>query len=358
MLHKIIISAIVSVLLMQCAGKASNAKSKLVSSPIFVDPNYHGSCDPEVIWNENMQKYYVYYTSRRSLLENNFLATPIGVISSDDLTDWKFEGYCSFDGHGGKKDSESTFWAPAIIAHNDTLHMFVTWKPDTITTMGPWGGPGMIVHYKTPEKDPLSGWQKVSVIHDTTMNTLDATVYKSNGTFHVWYKGKKKDAKKNELYHIVTSDFMTWEDRGFSKSDVFNASVTGSDFEEAPYVFKWKGMDWLITDPHNGLFVYNSKDSEHWNFQGTIMLEGGTRNLDNSMARHCSAIVRKGRAFLFYHVEPWRNYSAEKMKGKERIPIYKQPTHNRQSVLQMSELEWKDGKIVCDRNKVLQISSN
>lgn len=322
-----------------------------VSSPLFVDPNYHGSCDPEIVWNAEKERYYIYYTSRRSTLDNNFLKTPIGVLSSPDLANWDFEGYCSFDGMGGSKDAESTFWAPAIVAFRDSLHMFVTWKPDTTTEKGVWGGPGMIVHYKAPQSDPVAGWEKVGIMHDTVMNTIDATVYFDDGLFHLWFKGKKEEDAKNELYYKVSSDMVSWADMGFSKSDVFNQSVTGSGFEEAPYVFKWKSKDWLITDPHNGLFVYSSEDGENWKFQGTILQEGGTRPLDNNMARHCSVIVKDDRAFIFYHVEPWRDYAAEKKKGNQRVPIFKQPLQNRQSVLQMAELLYVDGKLVCDRDR-------
>jgi hypothetical protein len=322
-----------------------------VPAPLFVDPVYHGSCDPEVVWNENDQRWYIYYTARRPKLENTWLGTPIGVASSKDMLHWDFKGYCKFDGTGGDKDSPFTFWAPAIISANDTLHMFVTWKADTIPNKGPWGGQGWIVHYKTPLDDPVNGWQKVGALHDSTINAIDATVYKTGKTFHVWFKGKERSASKHELYHQVTSGFVNWKNSGFSRSEVFNAEATGSDFEEAPYIFQWKGKYWLVTDPHNGLFVYSSMDAEKWKFQGTILMEGGTRKLDHSMARHCSVAVTGDRAFIFYHVEPWRRYDLEKINGPERQRIFQQPLKNRESVLQMAELEVIEGKLVCDRNK-------
>lgn len=335
-------------LVLSCQQK----ESVQVKSPLFIDPNYHGSCDPEIVWNQAEERYFIYYTSRRSQLQNNFLATPIGAISSKDLVNWNFEGYCVFDGIGGTKDANSTFWAPAIIAHNDSLHMFVTWKPDTAVVKNPWGGPGMIVHYKTHLNAPVKGWKKVGVMHNKTLNTIDATVYKKDNLFHVWFKGKKKGKReKNELYHKVSKDLIGWSDFGFSKSDVFNESVTGSNFEEAPYIFNWKGKDWLITDPHNGLFVYHSNDGENWNFQGTILEKGSSRTMDGSMARHCSVVVKDDRAFIFYHVEPWRAYDKE----HSGWPIYKQPLKNRQSVLQMAELEIKEGKLICNRDKKITI---
>ena len=321
---------------------------KTASIPLYIDSNYHGSCDPEIIWNENDQCWYIYYTSRRSHLENNFLKTPIGVIKSKDLISWSFEGYCQFDGVGGDKDASETFWAPAIISFKDTMHMFVTWKPDTVTTLGAWGGPGKIVHYKTSLNDPVHGWEKVTDMHSNDFDALDATVYLKGQTFHVWYKAKKIGSKKNELYHKISQDLFTWEDKGFSESDVFNKEVTGFSFEEAPYMFKWKESYWLITDPHDGLIVYKSNDAEDWDFQKVILKEGSKREMDNSMARHASVAVIKDRAFIFYHVEPWRNYE----KGN---PIYKQPLKNRRSVLQMAELEIIDGELICNRNKAVEI---
>jgi hypothetical protein len=316
---------------------------KTIPTPLFIDPNYHGSCDPEVVWNATDKHWYIYYTSRRATLENLFTATPLGVIRSKDLANWEFVGYCKFDGIGGTKDMPSTFWAPAIIAEKDELHMFVTWKPDTTTEKGAWGGAAKIVHYKTPLSNPINGWQKVADMHDSTYNSLDATVFKKEDGFHVWFKGKKIGEKKNELFHRFSKDLKTWTDGGFSKSDVFNPEATKEPFEEAPYIFQWQGKYWLLTDPHKGLMVYDSKDGENWHYQGKILLEAGTRPMDNSRARHCSVIVKDDRAFIFYHVEPWRIY--------EGIGIVKQPIANRRAVLQMAELRLENGKIVCDRNK-------
>jgi hypothetical protein len=110
-----------------------------VPSPIFTDPNYHGSCDPEIVWNEFDQTWYIYYTARHPKLENTWLQTPIGLAASKDFVNWDVKAHCKFDGVGGEKDSPETYWAPAIIAANDTLYMFVTWKSDTIPTKGAWG---------------------------------------------------------------------------------------------------------------------------------------------------------------------------------------------------------------------------
>jgi len=313
-------------------------------APLFVDPNYHGSCDPEIIWNEAQGFWYIYYTARKGNQQNTWLGTPIGVIRSRDFVHWKFMGYCLFDGKGGSKDAPATWWAPAVVSHNDTLHMFATFKTGTLPRKGPWGGPGKIVHYKAPEKDPVEGWQKVGDMHGDSLITIDATVYRKGDAFHLWFKGKAKGQKKNELYHYISQNTYNWKSKGFTRSDVFNPSVTGSGFEEAPYIFQWKDTYWLITDPHQGLFVYSSQNAQDWNYRNTIMQEGSSRKLDDTRARHASVAVVDGRAFIFYHVEPWRDYS--------RAP-YKQKPKNRRSALQMAELKIQNGKIAVERQQVI-----
>lgn len=327
---------------------------KTPPAPLFIDPNYYGSCDPEVIYNPTESYWYIYYTSRRSLIESHFVATPIGVIRSKDLARWEFMGYCKFDGIGGTKDAKATYWAPAMISHKGQLHMFVTWKPDTTTALGPWGGSSRIVYYTAPESNPVNGWKKVADMHSDDINALDATTFILQDTCHVWFKGKSK-GEENKLHHLISADFEHWNNQGITESDVFNESASGSNFEEAPYLFKWQGSYWLITDPHKGLFVYKSNDALHWKFQGTILEEGGTRTSDTSMARHCSVAVLNDRAFIIYHVEPWRRYDLEKTKGNQRVPIFKQPLQNRRSVLQIAELKLQNGKIVCNRNEEIKL---
>ncbi len=315
--------------------------------PLFVDPNTHGSCDPEIIFNPWDGHWYIYYTARRPHMQNTFLGTPLGVIRSRDLKDWEFLGYTNLGNGDHRPWTNGTFWAPAIIEHQGRLHMFVTIKDDLIPDRGPWGGyPGSIIHYSTSVDRPVDGWKLEGRMHDRGLTTIDASIFKGKDGFQLWFKGKPKEAKKNELYAMKSRDLRNWEEADFTPSDVFNESVTGSDFEEAPYVFYWKDRYWLITDPHLGLFVYHSEDAEHWKFQGTILRAGGTRPFDGNLARHCSVAVIEDRAFIFYHVEPWRQYES-------KTPIFKQPLRNRRAVLQMAELKIVDGQLTCDRDQKL-----
>lgn len=311
-----------------------------VPAPFFVDPHYQGSCDPEIVFNAQRKEWWIFYTARRSTKQNTWMGCPIGVAASKNLKDWRFLGYCKFDGTGGEPDSPDTFWAPGIIRDGDTYHMFVTYKSGTDTTAGSWGGPGTIVHYEAPAGDLINGWKKVADLHGPEIDTLDACLHRVGNLWHLWHKGK--DKKGTQLFHWTSRDLYQWKKLGADKGDMFNQTVTGFRFEEAPYVFSWKGKYWLITDAHQGLPVYSSDDARNWTYRGAILLEPGTRKLDMSRARHCSIGVISGRAFIFYHVEPWRDYD-----GK----IQSQPTSNRRAVLQMAELKYEDGRLTCDRNK-------
>ena len=324
----------------------SAVENNLGPAPLFIDPCYHGSCDPEIVWNSHKKEWWIFYTARRSTKENTWLGCPIGVAASKDWKKWRFISYCKFDGVGGQPDSPNTFWAPGIIRDGNTYHMFVTFKPGTDISGGHWGGRGTIVHYEAPADDLLNGWKKVGDLHGTEIKALDACLCKIGDLWHLWHKGTTEDMKGPNLFHWTSKDLYKWNGQGIADGDVFNPSVTGFNSEEAPYVFSWKNKYWLITDAHNGLPVYSSDDAQYWRYQGAILLEAGTRNLDNSRARHCSVTIFGDRAFIFYHVEPWRDY-----KGK----IHKQPPENRRSVLQMAELEYKDESLMCDRDKVIQL---
>ncbi|KAA5545597.1 sulfatase-like hydrolase/transferase [Roseiconus nitratireducens] len=87
-----------------------------VTRPMFADPHYNGSCDPEIVWNAHENEWFIYYTARRATRESaSYVGTPLGVISSPDLLNWRFRGYCAFDGRKGTPDNADTHWAPGII---------------------------------------------------------------------------------------------------------------------------------------------------------------------------------------------------------------------------------------------------
>lgn len=313
------------------------AGRETIPSPLFADPHYHGSCDPEIVWNDHQKEWWVFYTARRATRkQGTYVGTPIGVAASKDLRSWRFVGYCSFDGTQGKPDMPVTFWAPGIIRQGSTYHMFVTFKDNANP---PWGGPGRIVHYEAPGDDLLSGWRKVETQGLSQDDAIDATVIRIGDEFRMYYRV----GKGGGIQWAVSKDLTSWQPRGKCPGDINAAAETrGFEYQEAPYVFSWRDRYWMLTDPHKGLAVYVSRDAETWRLQGRILAEPGRRTHDNTVARHASVAVVDGRALLFYHVEPWRPYPSP---GAEQRTV-----QQKQSFLQAAELKIAEGGLTCDRD--------
>lgn len=303
-----------------------------IHAPIYADPVYCGSCDPEIVYNSKLKLWMIFYTARRPA--KGMAATvgnPIGVCVSDNLTDWSFVGYCRFDGEGGKPDSEQTRWAPGIIIEGDTAHMFVTFK-DNATP--PWGTGGNIVHYVAPVDNMLNGWRKaeVSIGED---DCLDACIVKlDTGRFRMYYVGGLNNSEvkgRKTIRYAESNDLYSWKTKGDVLGDVNDKAVHNIRYQEAVYVFVYDGKFYMLTDPHKGLSTYTSEDGITWVYHGQIMKTGSSsRILDYTQARHPSVIIYNRIPYIFYHVEPFR---PDGIKGD------KLEKHQRYSFLQMAELE-------------------
>lgn len=321
---------IICLLLLLC-GVAGQQTGEL-PAPIYADPYYCGSCDPEIVWNSATGEWLFFYTGRRPAL--GVAATcgnPIGVATSRDFKNWAFKGYCLFDGKGGKPDSEHTFWAPGVIIDGDEAHMFVTYKEDATP---PWGTGGCIAHYKAPVTDMLNGWKRVDVTIGED-NCLDASVVKlENGKFRMYYVGGINNPEtkgRKTIRYAESDDLGNWIVKGNVLGDVNDKKVHGLGYQEGVYVFRLKGRFYMLTDPHKGLATYSSDDGVTWKYHGQIMKTGSSsRTLDWSQARHPSVIVKDGKAYIIYHVEPFRPENA-KGSGLEK--------HQRYAFIQMAALK-------------------
>lgn len=308
-----------------------------VPAPLYADPHYHGSCDPEVVWNEQEKEWWVFYTARRAQREiGTYVGTPIGVAASKDMQHWRFAGYCSFDNVAGKPDNPDTRWAPGVIRDGDKYHMFVTYKK---TAKPPWGGKGQIVHYEAPADNLLGGWKKAGEPQFAQPDPIDASLIKVGDMFHAYYRV----GDGGGVQWARSADLKSWELGGKCPGDVNQKELHGHHYQEAPYVFEFAGAYWMLTDPHQGLAVYRSDDAVTWDYQGVILKQPGTRPQDNTRARHPSAIVVGERAFLFYHVEPNRPYPTP--------PPEQRTVHQKLSYLQLAELLVREGHLICDRDR-------
>jgi hypothetical protein len=79
-----------------------------------------------------------------------------------------------------------------------------------------------------------------------------------------------------------------------------------------------------------------------WKKQSTRILEqGGTGKDDGAIGGHCDVVVNDNKAYVFYFTHP----------GRTAInPASASAVAARRSVIQLVELEYKDGELVCDRN--------
>ncbi|BCX49455.1 glycosyl hydrolase family 43 [Haloferula helveola] len=308
--------------------------------PLFADPNYHGSCDPEVVWNTHEKAWWIFYTARRATRESGtYVGTPIGVVSSPDLETWKFRGYCSFDGVAGKPDMPVTFWAPAVIRNGDRYHMFVTYKDNA---KPPWGGKGVIRHYSASADDLLKGWKLEGVPDFAQPDPIDASLVKVDDGFRAYYRV----GGNGGIQWATSTDLSVWENRGKCPGEV-NTKARGFGYQEAPYVFRFRERWWMLTDPHKGLAVYHSNDGIKWTMQQRILENPGSGKEDATLARHPSVAVIGERAFLFYHVEPNRPYPTP--------PAEERTVTQKKSFLQMAELRVEDGRLTCDRDTVIEL---
>ena len=102
----------------------------------------------------------------------------------------------------------------------------------------------------------------------------------------------------------------------------------------------------MAVDNWNGLGIYSSEDLIHWERQEKNLLqEPGKGADDTDMGRHPGVVINGKRAFLFYFTHPGRT------PDKKVMDNY----HTRRSSLQVAELEYADGQIVCDRDKPVYI---
>ena len=73
-------SALISLCLWTVVAGETDHGFERVPKPLFFDPHYHGSCDPEIVWNACTGEWWIFYTARRATREHGtYVGTPIGV---------------------------------------------------------------------------------------------------------------------------------------------------------------------------------------------------------------------------------------------------------------------------------------
>lgn len=308
-----------------------NGLNKFTSpkAPLFRDPIFDGAADPTIIWNHDQKEWWMIYTNRRAIVQCEGVSwvhgTDLGIAtSSDGGKSWNYRGIIEgLDFERGR----NTFWAPEIIYHNGTYHMYVSYIQGVPNQ---WEGHKReITHYTSRN---LWDWKLESILELSSVFVIDACVHVlPDGRFRMWYKD---EADNSYTYAADSEDLYQWEVVG---------PVIAEYPHEGPNVFYFQEYYWMIVDKWSGQAVYKSNDCEDWEYNTMILDEPGERPDDWSFGYHADVHVQGDQAFVFYFTHPGR-------KEGVRADQYEA----KRSSIQVAKLQVENGTLKCDRNEAFE----
>ena len=311
----------------------NKTNGKLADKPLYRDPIFDGAADPTIIWNGNEKKWFMFYTNRRANVPGLdgvswVHGTLIGIAeSADGGATWKYRDTCDIQ----YRLTDYTHWAPEVVEDKGFYHMFLSYVPGIFTD---WNHPRWIIHLTSKN---LINWKFESKLDLSSERCIDACVFRLPGGSWRMYYNNELDGKS--IYYADSPDLYKWTDSG--------KKVIGDRGGEGPNVFFWKGKHWMAVDNWNGCGIYSSDDLINWKRQEkNILQEPGIGKDDNVMGGHPDIVVSGDRAYIFYFTHPGR---IPGNKGKDN-------TEMRRSSIQVAELEYIDGQIVCNRDKPVYIN--
>lgn len=307
---------------------------KIADKPLFHDPVFDGAADPTVIWNKKEKRWFMFYTNRRATAPGQtgvtwVHGTRIGIAESvDGGATWKYRDTCDIR---YRPDPGYTHWAPEVVEHKGTYHMYLTYVPGTFTN---WNHPRWIVHLTSKN---LINWDYQSTLKLASEKCIDACVFRlPGGTWRMYYNN---EADGKSMYFADSPDLYNWTDSG--------RKVVGDQGGEGPAVFSWHGKAWMIVDNWNGLGVYSSDDFINWKRQEkNILQDPGTGPDDGVKGQHACVILNGDRAFIFYFTH------FAQAQGYQGITDF---SRSRRSAIQVAELEYSEGVISCNRDMPVYI---
>jgi beta-xylosidase len=297
-----------------------------VPKPLFDDPVFHGAADPVIIYNKEKKKWWMFYTNRRASLDDSTVqwvhGTRIGIAESRDGLHWSYVDTANIN---YQPDAGYTHWAPDVIEHKGTYHMYLTYVPGTFKD---WNHPRVIVHLTSKD---LRNWQYQSILKLVNEKVIDASVFKINDSlWRMWYNNER-DGKS--IYFADSKDLYNWVDKGKA------IAARG----EGPKTFYWKGSYFMIVDAWKGMEVYSSDDLLTWKKQPSrILEEPGKGKDDQAIGGHCDVVVNDGRAYVYYFTHPGRSKANPAPRGS---------FEDKRSVIQVAELKYIKGEIACNRDE-------
>jgi len=310
-----------------------NLQDHLASKPLFRDPIYDGAADPTIIWNKEEKKWFMFYTNRRANVDSIkgvrwVHGTRIGIAeSSDGGATWKYRDTCDIQ----YRLTDYTHWAPEVIQYKNRYHMFLTYVPGVFSD---WGHPRWIVHLTSKN---LINWKFESKLKLSSERCIDACVFQlPDKTWRMYYNN---EVDRKSIYYADSPDLYKWTDSG--------KKVIADQSGEGPNVFQWKGKYWMVVDNWRGLGVYSPDDLVNWKRQKNNILQEPGKGLDDKViGGHADVVVNGNKAYIIYFTHPGR---IQENKGKNNY-------ETKRSSIQIAELEYLDGQIVCDRDKPVYLN--
>ena len=302
----------------------------IAKAPLFYDPIHDGPTDPTIIWNHLEKSWWIVYTQRRANVDGVGVGwvhgTDLGVASSQDGgRSWLYRGTLNLE---RVEPGRNTFWAPEILFHDGLYHMYVSYITGVPTA---WVGARGILHYTSRN---LWDWKYETRLPLPGDRAIDACVHPlPEGGWRLWYKD---ESDESHTHAADSADLYHWRAIGAQTTDCG---------QEGPNVFRLDGKYFLIADMWDGMAVYTSTDLTGWTRQeGNLLSMGGTRPGDNCRGHHADVLALDDRAYIFYFVHP--GAGAYFYSGEDEI----QPYAQRRSVLQVAQLTFSEGKLLCDRD--------
>jgi len=299
--------------------------------PLYRDPVFDGAADPVVVYNKLQKKWWMFYTNRRATMTDTtgvawVHGTRIGIAESEDGAVWKYKDTANIN---YRPDSGYTFWAPEITAYKGIYHMYLTYVPGVFTN---WNHPRNIVHLTSID---LVNWKYESTLQLANHKVIDACIFQlPGGNWRLWYNNES-DGKS--IYYADSKDLYNWVDKG----------IAIAAHGEGPKVFRFQNKYWMIVDVWKGMEIYYSDDLLKWTRQATRILEQPGNGMDDqAIGGHADVVVNNNRVFLFYFTHPGRRKDKPAPRGS---------TDDKRSLIQLTELFYKNGELVCNRNKPVRI---
>jgi beta-xylosidase len=306
---------------------ATASAQQAAPKPLYRDPVYDGAADPVVAWNPKVKKWWMFYTNRRATMPDSpgvkwCHGTKIGIAESADGIHWKYKDTANIN---YRPDEGYTFWAPDIIEHEGTWHMYLTYVPGTFAD---WNHPRNIVHCTSKD---LLNWKYESTVPLANDKVIDAAVFRlPDGNWRMWYNNEK-DGKS--IYYADSKDLYQWTDKGKA------IAARG----EGPKVFRFKDQYWMVVDVWKGMELYHSADLLQWTKQTTrILEEPGTGAEDQAIGGHADVVVNDDKVYLFYFTHPGR---------RKDHPAKPGTIDDKRTLIQLAILEYNNGELTCDRKK-------